>query len=58
MTDMGQHLNNMDVECYEAPAMEILGSIADLTAGGTGGSADSCNAASFSISETQFQQRN
>ena len=51
MTNMGQHLRKDDLECYEPPAMEILGLIADLTEGSSGQSTDSCNASAFSLSE-------
>jgi hypothetical protein len=47
---MGQHLNEAK-DRYEPPEIEILGSIAQLTNGGSGTSTDSCNASSFSISE-------
>jgi hypothetical protein len=44
--------DNTDVvEGYESPVVEDLGSIAEVTAGGTGTAADACNSASFNISQ-------
>jgi hypothetical protein len=44
-----QQLKDTDVEGYQAPAVEVIGSIRDLTAGGYGTPVtDSCNEGIYS----------
>lgn len=51
MSKWTQACNDTEVDEYAAPAVEVLGTIVEMTAGGGGSGADSCNGVTISLSE-------
>jgi hypothetical protein len=48
MDTITEQITDTDVEGYSPPTVEVIGSIADLTAGGEGEVTDSCNTGHYS----------